>query len=123
MIGASNQFISHPFEFRTSSATQGTAHSVRTYPNGVYQIKAFVNCHKPSTNDAGGWEISGTFKNISGTLSLIGALDVIANKDQSGLDATVSVSGGLMTLRVTGLSSSAIVWSGEMALKRLELNN
>jgi len=106
-------------EVRTSDATQTTLSQIHTYPGGSYQVKAYVHAKDPSIN-VGGWEITGTFKNVAGTAYLVGALDIIESID-SAMSATMSVSGSKITTLVTGIAATNIVWRAEITIRRMEL--
>lgn len=121
-----DNFPSYQVEQRTVDATPIAILSIPTYPNGCYQIKAYINAKKPTTMDCGGWEITGTFKNINNVLTLIGSLDIIGNADAT-LSATLVVSSApqatFIQVQVTGIASSNVIWTGTVQVSRLQLAN
>lgn len=65
-----------------------------------------------SAGDSAGYIISGLFKNISGTVSLVGSLSLLhVTEDQPAWDATLSVVGTDVILYVTGAVDNNITWS------------
>jgi len=115
-----DNFVSYQVEMRTTDATEVALVSIPTYLNGVYQIKAYINAKAPVLMNCGGWEITGTFKNVDGVVSLIGALDFISNAD-STLDATVSFDATFIQPQVTGIAGTLVVWTGNIQVSRLQL--
>lgn len=115
-----NAVRQYNMELRTSDATQSTLHSIHTYAGGAYQVKAFVLCKTANAGAVSGWEITGTFKNVAGTASIVGALDTIGNADNAS-SVTVSVTGNQITVLVTGVAATSIVWVGSVDVRRIEL--
>lgn len=116
-----NQTQSFNTEVRTNDATQTVVGQFNTYPGGAYLVKGFIHAKNPSTIDVGGWDVSALFKNINGTASFVGSLDIIENKDVN-ISATLSASGSRVRCLVTGIAATNFIWRADLTLRRLDLN-
>lgn len=65
-----------------------------------------------TAGDTASYIITGTYKNIAGTVTLVGALDVIANEDQAAWDGTMAVSGTNVIVTVAGDTNNNVDWYG-----------
>lgn len=68
-----------------------------------------------SAGDSAAYWILGTFKNVTGTAVLVGAVTVLkASEDQTAWDCTLTVSGGTVIATVLGASGNNVSWSSEI---------
>lgn len=63
-----------------------------------------------TAEDGASYEIRGCYKNVSGTATIIGALNTITNESQAGWNATFSPTSNTVRLRVTGATNNNITW-------------
>lgn len=111
-------------EARTPDATPFLLFTTLTYPSGVYKAKVYVNACNQATNDAGGWEISLSFQNILGVVSIIGMPTFVAADLTFGAstwNVTFSGAGSYLQTYVVGQAGQTIKWRGDIQVKRLEL--
>lgn len=73
-----------------------------------------------SAGDSAGYVVRGTFKNVSGTVSLVGSVNAdYTAEDQSGWNCGFAVSGQEVQLIGTGAANNNITW--ESAIKVYEV--
>ena len=64
-----------------------------------------------TAEDSAGYGIRGTYKNVAGTATLVGAIDAnYTAEDQAAWDATLDVTGATTRVRVTGATNNNITW-------------
>ena len=64
-----------------------------------------------TAEDGAGYVIRGTYKNVAGTATLIGAVNAdYTAEDQAGWAATFNVTGATVTLDVTGAADNNVTW-------------
>lgn len=100
----------------TTDATVTTINTIAVAASTTVMIEAHVRARRTggtsgTAEDAAGYVIYGTYKNVAGTATLVGAVaaDYTA-EDQAGWDATLTASGGNVLLRVTGASNNNVTW-------------
>ncbi len=119
---ARNNDFTYPYELRTSDATPTLLGNLTTYPGGAYKIKLFVSAIRQATGDCAGWEIIGSYKNIGGTVQIIGGITILAaDKDIPSWDVNITTSGSFVNVYCTGVAANTILWRGEIVVKRMEL--
>ena len=100
----------------TTDATVTTLHSFTIPASTTLMITAHVVARRTggaagTAEDGAGYVIRGTYKNVAGTATLIGAVSADYTAESvAGYDATLDVSGGTARLRVTGVASTNITW-------------
>jgi hypothetical protein len=68
-----------------------------------------------SSGDSAMYIVRGAYKNVGGTVSLIGSLDnQFTAEDQSGWDCTLEISSTEVQIKVTGAANNNIEWNWEM---------
>lgn len=100
----------------TTDATVTTLHTFTVPATTTYQIEVNVIARRTggtagTAEDGAGYKIIGTYKNVAGTATIIGALSVVHSvEDQAGWDATLDTTGATVRVRVTGALDNSIVW-------------
>lgn len=100
----------------TTNATQTTLHTFTIDATTTVMIEAQVTARRTggtagTAEDGAGYVIRGTYKNVAGTATLIGALDLTYTaEDVAGYDATFTLAGATVLCSVTGIASTNIVW-------------
>jgi hypothetical protein len=92
----------------TTNTTPTTAYTFGTSTGKLYQIKLYV-LSATAAGVSQSWELSGTFKNVSGTLTQIGSTSIIVEEIESACIVDFTVSGTNVLVTVTGTSTS-ISW-------------
>jgi hypothetical protein len=100
----------------TTNNTQTTIHTFTVPASTTYQIHAKVTGRRTggsagTAEDGAGYEIIGTYKNVAGTATLIGAVNALYTaEDNAAWDATFTVTGATVLCRVTGDTNYNISW-------------
>lgn len=103
---------------RTTDATVTTLHTIAITSNRTYHIEARIQARRTggtagTADDGAGYIIEGTYKTAAGTVTLIGALTVVhVAEDQPAWDATLTISGTNVLVRVTGAANNNVTWHG-----------
>lgn len=103
---------------KTTDATVTTLDTFNIKPDTCTQLKVYVVARRAggasgSANDCASYEISGTFKDVSGVATILGSLNTVANEDQAAWDATLTASGPNVLLTVTGASGNNVTWNAQ----------
>jgi hypothetical protein len=100
----------------TTNATTQTlqAYTPRPHASGLVFITAIVTA-QAANGDSAGYLVRGAAKAIAGTVSIVGSTSVVSFEDSgaSSWSVTVDAADGAARLRVTGASSTTIVWQVE----------
>lgn len=102
---------------KTTDATVTVASTIATTVDKVYLIRAYVvACTEPTvTTNQAGYTRVGLFKNIGGTLSLVGSVSAGTTIETDATwDATISTSGTNIVVNVTGVAATTIVWHAQV---------
>jgi len=100
----------------TTNATQTTLHTIPIVASNTYKIRAEVTARRTggsagTADDAAAYEFVGTYKTAAGVVTLIGAVTALYTAEsQAGWDATFTISGTNVLVRVTGATNNNIVW-------------
>jgi hypothetical protein len=100
----------------TTDNTQTTIHTEAIPTTTTVKCYAEVIARRTggasgTAEDGAGYHIVGTYKNVAGTATLIGAVTALYTAEsQAGWDATFTVSGGNMLVRVTGATNNNVTW-------------
>jgi hypothetical protein len=99
----------------TTNATATTIHTFAIPASTTVQIKAWVTARRTggaagTAEDGAGYEILGTFKNVAGTATQIGASNLVSQEDQALWTTTFSPSGANVNLQVTGATNNNVSW-------------
>lgn len=100
----------------TTDATVTTLHTFTVPASTTYYIHATVVARRTggtggTAEDGAGYEIIGTYKNVSGTATLIGAVSALYTaEDQAGWNATFDTTGATVRVRITGAADNNISW-------------
>lgn len=100
----------------TTDATQTTLHTIAIPASTTVKITAYVRARRTAgsagtAEDAAGYVVVGTYKNVAGTATLVGAVNVLYTaEDQAGWDATLDVNAGNARVRVTGATNNTVTW-------------
>jgi hypothetical protein len=99
----------------TTNATLTTIATIATTSNTVKALQIMVIARRTggsagTAGDSARYVLNAVYKNIAGTVSIVGAINVIADEDQAGWDATFTVAGTNVTLDVTGALNNLITW-------------
>jgi len=108
----------------TTNATVTTLHSYTTTSDRAIFIRAEVLARRTggsagTNGDCAAYVIEGVYKNVGGTVTLVGALSVTANESQAGWDATLDISTTAIRVRVTGATNNNITWDVDFWVKEL----
>jgi hypothetical protein len=109
----------------TTDATQTTLYTFTLPASTTYLIEATVVARRTggssgSAEDGAGYVVRGVYKNVGGTATLIGAVSqIFVAESQGGWDATLTVSGGSVLLRVTGAANNSIAWLAEIRITQV----
>lgn len=83
--------------------------------NHIYNVDVQVVGFSSDGAESCGFHLFGLFKNVSGTLSLLGtSQQEILSRSDTGLDAVLAVSGTDINLNVTGKASTNMKWCASM---------
>ncbi len=103
-----------------SSATTSNLLSYTTTSNRGYRFKATVTAYNATDSQIGSWVVEGACRNIAGTLTQVGATTalgtVFEDAAQTGLDATVDVSGTAIRMRGTNDATDTVRFRGVLEL-------
>lgn len=97
----------------TTDGTTVTTLVAITLPTGTAGIPNLLISAKTSTPAVGGWILAGTFKNVGGTVTQVGATLVsLTVQDVALATAAVvfDVTGATFRVRVTGVAATTIDW-------------
>lgn len=107
----------------TTNATPTNAHRAvvpQVPTDSTMIIQAKVSARRTSgtagaTGDAAAYIRSACYKNIAGTVTLVGAItDGLTAEDQAGWDCSFAISGTDVFLQVTGATNNNITWNYEL---------
>ncbi len=107
----------------TADATPVAAATVQTQSNKVYLITAkVVGATIPTlTTNQAGYVRYGVFKNIAGTLALVGSVTATATiETNSAWDCTLDASGTTIRVMVTGAAGVDIAWHTQVDIIELQ---
>jgi hypothetical protein len=104
------------FMVTTTDATATTLDTIFIEPYTVCTIKSYIAARRTggtsgTDGDSAGYSLEATYKNVSGTATIIGYRTKIENEDQSAWDCEFTVSGPNILLQVTGASGNNVTWS------------
>lgn len=109
---ASKESATFGTRVNTTDATVSTVATISTGSNRVYMVIAKVVAMTTDiTTQQAAYTRTALFKNVAGTLSLVGA--VTANttiETDSAWDCTLDASGTDMRVRVTGAAATNVIW-------------
>lgn len=100
----------------TTDATVTTLHTFTVPATTTYFIEVSVVARRTggtagTAEDGAGYVIRGTYKNVAGTATLIGALALDYTAESvAGYDATLTLTGATVLCRVTGVADTNITW-------------
>lgn len=99
----------------TTNATPTALLSVEIPTNRTIYIDSRVVARRTggssgTEGDSAWYRLTGGYKNINGTLSIIGTASLDQGEDQSGWAVQYSSSGTLIVLTVTGAADNNITW-------------
>jgi len=109
----------------TTDATQTTINTIAIPASTTVLLQAFVRARRTggvagTAEDGAGYIITGTYKNVAGTATLIGALTATYTaEDQARCDATFTLSGGNVLVRVTGAADNDVVWHSDVWVRKV----
>lgn len=110
---------------RTTDATVTTLDTIPVYPGSIMHFDTLIIGKRTggasgSANDDATYHLQVSYKDVSGTATILGAETRVENEDQAGWDAAFSVSGGNVLLRVTGASGNNITWTSKTVVTRIQ---
>lgn len=100
----------------TTDATQTTALTLTIPASTTYMVDIYVTARRTggtsgTAEDGSGYIIRGIYKNVAGTATAIAsAVVTIIGKSVGTTDATLSVSGATILVRVTGVATTNYTW-------------
>lgn len=100
----------------TTNATPTTLHTYTLPISTTVKIKAEVVARRTggaagTAEDGAGYVFIGTYKNVAGTATIIGAISTLYTAEsQAGWDATFTLSGSDILVTVTGATDNNITW-------------
>jgi hypothetical protein len=100
----------------TTNATQTTIAIVTIPASTTVLLEAHIAARRTggvagTAEDGAGYVVRGTYKNVAGVSTLIGAVNAdYTAEDQAGWDATFTVSGATVLIRVTGAVNNNVSW-------------
>lgn len=98
---------------KTADATVTPVSIIKTGPERVYLVTArVVACTEPTaTTNQAGYVRAAVFKNIAGTLTLVGSVTAVSTIETDATwDCTLAASGTNIVVNVTGVAATGIVW-------------
>jgi hypothetical protein len=101
---------------QTTNATTTTLVSLTTQSSYFYTVEAWVIGGNISTPAAVGGKVYGVFRNVSGTVTQVGATDTTFIREDfvaGNPTFTLDASGSTIRLRVTGFAAT-INWTGKL---------
>lgn len=108
----------------TTDATVTTIDTINVPTGRLFHVKTTVVGKRTggasgTDGDCASYYMTATYKNVAGTVSIVGALDVVANEDQVGWDATQTISGTNVLVTVTGASGNNVSWSSRSEIVKV----
>lgn len=102
-------------EIVTTDATATTLKRIPIALGKTLRIHALVTARRfagasGSAGDSASYTLEATYKNVDGTVSIVGSLESLANEDQVGWTATLTTSGINVIVQVTGAASNSVRW-------------
>ena len=100
----------------TTDATVTTLATIAVPATTTLTIEGTVSARRTggvagAAEDAAGYHVLATYKNVAGTATLVGAGSItVVGEDQAGWDVTLSASAGNALIRVTGAADNLIDW-------------
>ena len=100
----------------TTNATVTTLQTIAITASRTYQIEARVSARRTggvagTADDGASYVIHGSYTTKAGTVTLLGALSATYTaEDQAAWDATLTISGANVLVRVTGAADNNITW-------------
>jgi hypothetical protein len=100
----------------TTDATVTTLGSYTIPTDTTVVIETFITARRTggvsgTAGDSAGYKLTNTYKNVSGTITLVGTLNqAVLGEDQILWDGTEDISGTAVRVRVTGASGNNISW-------------
>lgn len=100
----------------TTNAAQATLCTIAVPANSTLVIMALVAARRTggssgATGDGAGYNMSAVVKNIAGTVSVISQGVTFSGEDQPTWDATLTVSGTNVLIRITGAANNTVNWT------------
>lgn len=101
----------------TTDASPQTATLVTAATNNTYLVEARVTARRTggaagSAGDSAGYVVRGLYKDIAGTVTLVGSLNAdFTAESQAGWDATLVISGSNIQIQFTGAADNNVTWS------------
>lgn len=102
---------------KTTDATVTAAATITTGSDRVYQVVLkVVACTEPTvTTQQASYVRIGLFKNVAGTLTLVGAVTSVSTIETDATwDCTLAASGTSIVANVTGAAATTIVWHAQV---------
>lgn len=105
----------------TTDATNTAMKRINVLENRSLLIVARVVARRTggsagSNGDSAYYEVKGLFKNIGGTVSLVGSVSTLQSEDQAGWNAGFSISGTEVVLTATGAANNNITWQSAVSI-------
>lgn len=99
----------------TTDATVTTLHTFTVPASTTYAVEVIVVARRTggssgTAEDGARYKLSGVYKNVTGTATIIGVVTALVDEDQAGWDATLDATGATVRVRVTGASNNNVVW-------------
>jgi len=99
----------------TTDATPTTIQTLSTTNDSTYTIEGVVVARRTggsagTNGDGGKWKFEAAYKNVGGTVTLIGSVRGTADKSQASWDVSASISGSNINVSVTGSANNNISW-------------
>lgn len=101
----------------TTDATVTTLATIAIPASTTVKVSVFVVARRTggasgTAEDGAGYQIDATYKNVAGTATLIGALTATYTaEDQAGWNATLTISGSNVLVRITGAAGNNVSWT------------
>jgi hypothetical protein len=95
----------------TDATANQTLHTFAIPTSNTVMIEVNVIAKRSTTETGAGYKLIGVYKNVAGTVTLIGAVaTALSGEDVAGWDCNLAISGTNVLSRVTGAASSNITW-------------
>lgn len=112
---AMETLISQPGYVTTTDATVTTLATIAIPASTTVKVSVFVAARRTAgggtAEDAAGYQIDATYKNVAGVATLVGALTLTYTAESvAGYDATLTPNAGNVLVRVTGVVATSISW-------------
>lgn len=108
----------------TTDATQTTVHTIPITSGRTYFIESTIIARRTggasgTAEDGASYVRRATYTTKSGAVTLMGSVQTIGTdaEDQAGWDATFTISGANVLVRVTGASGNNVTWTSDTAIK------